>query len=222
MVNRVETGVEGLDGEIEGGFPQGSVTLVTGGPGAGKTTFCLNFLEKGLENDENCLYLTTGQSDEELRKDALEYGIDFDNYIGNFSIAHVNPSKNIEEAVIEYIQDEEFDRIVLDSISVFEMYWGENDQVRKYLNKLIEHLKDLDATAVITSEQPENDSGQLSRFGLAEFVVDGVIRLEGYALGETNYRSAQIVKMRRTDISGDILEVKIGDNGISFSRGEKL
>jgi len=49
MVERVNTGIKGLDNYIEDGFPEGSVTLVTGGPGVGKTTFCLNFLEEGLE-----------------------------------------------------------------------------------------------------------------------------------------------------------------------------
>jgi len=222
MVERINTGIEGLDDEIEGGFPSESVNLVTGGPGAGKTTFCLNFLEEGLENEENCLYLTTDQSDEEIRLDALEYGIDFDKYIGNLSIAQLNPSKSLEKEVIEYIKEEEFDRVVLDSISVFEMYWGQDDNVRKYLNKLIQILKENSATTVITSEKPENQSGQMSRFGIAEFKVDGVIRLSGYALGESNFRSAQIVKMRRTDISGDVLEVEIDDSGISFSRGESL
>jgi len=39
MVERVNTGIKGLDNYIEDGFPEGSVTLVTGGPGVGKTTF---------------------------------------------------------------------------------------------------------------------------------------------------------------------------------------
>lgn len=222
MVKRVSTGVRGLNKNIEGGFPKGSVTLVTGGPGVGKTTFCLNFIEEGLENDENCLYITTGQDSEELRLDAVEYGIDFDNYVQNLSIAYINPSRGVEEEVIEYIREEEFDRIVLDSISVFEMHWGQNSKIRKYLNKIVEHLKDLDATSVITSEMPENRSGKLSRFGVAEFVADGVIQLQGYALGESRFRSLQVVKMRRTDISGDVLELSIDGKGISVSEGEKF
>jgi len=222
MVQRVNTGVRGLDENIEDGFPEGSVTLVTGGPGVGKTTFCLNFLNEGLENDENCLYITTGQDSEELRLDAIEYDIDFDNHVKNLSIAYINPSKGVEQEVIEYIKEEDFDRIVLDSISVFEMYWGQNSKIRKYLNRIVEHLKDLDTTAVVTSEMPESQSGKLSRFGVAEFVVDGVIKLQGYALGDSQYRSLQVVKMRRTAISGDILELTIDENGVSVSEGDKF
>ncbi len=222
MVERVGTGVPGLDENLDGGFPEGSVTLITGGPGSGKTTFCTQFLAEGLRNEESCLYLTTGQSPDEIRRDAKEFGIDFDNYFENLSMAHINPSRELESEIIEYIQGEEFDRIVLDSLSVFEMYWGEKDGLRKYLNRIIERLKDMDATAVVTSELPENRSGKLSRFGIAEFVVDGVIRLEGFALGDTTYRSAQIVKMRRTNIEGDLMEVIIDENGIRIEEEEKI
>lgn len=222
MVQRTHTGVPGLDKILDGGFPKDSVTLVTGGPGSGKTTFCTQFIAEGLRNEENCLYLTTGQSPDEIRRDAKEFGIDFDNYFENLSMAHVNPSRELESEIVEYIRDEEFDRIVLDSLSVFEMYWGRNNGLRKYLNRLIERLKDLDATAVVTSELPEKHSGRLTRFGIAEFVVDGVIRLEGFALGEATYRSAQVVKMRRTNIDGSVKAVTIDEDGIRIEEEKSI
>ncbi len=222
MVERTSTGTPGLDEVLDGGFPENSVTLVTGGPGSGKTTFCTQFLYEGLENGEKCLYLTTGQSPDEIRRDAKEFEIDFDKYIHELTMAHVNPTKEVEGMVAEHIKNEEFDRIVLDSLSVFGMYWGDRDGLRKYLNRLVERLKEMDATVVITSERPENQSGNLTRFGIAEFVVDGVISLQGYALGSSQFRSMQVVKMRRTNISGDILEVEIDGEGLSISEGEKF
>jgi len=222
MVERTSTGVSGLDEALDGGFPKDSVTLITGGPGSGKTTFCTQFLYEGLENEEKCLYLTTGQSPEELRRDAKEFGIDFDNYIHNLTMAHVNPSKEVEGMIADHIKNEDFDRIVLDSLSVFEMYWGNRDGLRQYLNRLIERLKEMDVTAVVTSERPENQSGNLTRFGVAEFVVDGVISLQGYALGQSQFRSLQIIKMRRTKIDGEILDIEINEEGFSVSKGEKF
>ncbi len=222
MVERVDSGIPGLDDNLEGGLPEGSVTLITGGPGSGKTTFCIQFLTEGLEDKDNCLYLTTGQSPDEIRRDAKEFDIDFDNYFKNLSMAHINPSRELETEVLEYIKEEDFDRIVLDSLSVFEMHWGENDGLRKYLNRLIEHLKDLEATVVVTCERPESESGRLTRFGIAEFVVDGVIRLEGFALGDAAYRSLQVIKMRRTPVNGGILGVSLDENGIRVKQERKV
>ncbi len=221
MVDRISTGIPGLNKVIDGGFPKESVTLLTGGPGSGKTTFCIQFMIEGLKNDENCLYITTGQSTDEIRRDAKEFDMDFDNYFEGLSMVHVNPSKNIEEDLADYIRDESFDRIVVDSLSIFEMYWGQKDGLRRYLNKLIEHLKELEATVVITSELPEKSKG-LSRFGIAEFVVDGVIRLEGFALGDATYRSMQVVKMRRTPVDGTLKGLNLDSSGISIEESEKI
>lgn len=219
MVERVGTGIPGLDENIEGGFPKGSLNLITGGPGSGKTTFCIQFLNEGLEKGEKCLYVTTGQQPEEIKEDAEEYGIDLNE--DNLAMAHISPSNNVAEDIREQISDESFDRIVLDSLSVFEMYWGEKDHLRKYINKLMEHFRDISGTVVITSER-SNEDGPLSRFGIAEYIVDGVLLLKGYSLGETTYRSAKIVKMRRTAIDGEGLSVVLDGNGISVIDEEEF
>jgi len=56
-VERIETGIEGLDDLIDGGFPESSVTLISGGTGTGKTTFCNQFLMQGIEKGQKCLYI---------------------------------------------------------------------------------------------------------------------------------------------------------------------
>ncbi|WP_414836932.1 RAD55 family ATPase [Candidatus Nanohalococcus occultus] len=219
---RLSTGTDGLDEFLEGGFLEGSVNLVTGGPGSGKTTMCSQYIRAGLENDEKCLYITTGQRPSDVRQDAKSFGIELDITDDNLSMAHVSPSENVAEDIKERIADSSFERIVLDSISVFEMNWGQKEQIRKYVNRLMEHFRDISATVLVTSERPESESGKLSRFGVAEFIVDGVILLNGYALGETTYRSARVIKMRRTNISGEILNVELNGDGLSISPAERL
>lgn len=220
-IKRVKTGVPGLDEEIDGGLPEGSLTLLTGGPGSGKMTFCSQFMINGAENGEKCLYITTGQKPEEIKEDARQFGRDFDEH-DNLAVAYVSPVNNASSQIKNEITERNFDRIVLDSISVFEMNWGENNNIRKYIKRLVEHFRDLSATVLMTSERPETDTGKLSRFGITEFVVDGVIVLNGFALGETTYRSARLVKMRRTNISGNNLSVDIDSSGISMYSEDKL
>jgi circadian clock protein KaiC len=48
--NRVPTGIDGLDPLIEGGFPRGSLVLLAGNPGTGKTIFSMQFLYNGAED----------------------------------------------------------------------------------------------------------------------------------------------------------------------------
>lgn len=217
MVERVSTGISGLDEQIEQGFPKSSVTLVTGGPGSGKTTFCTQFITEGLKKDDKCLYITTGQKPEAVRQDAEEFGFELEGE--NLTMAEISPSNDVAESIRDQVAGQSFDRIVLDSLSVFELHWGEKDHLRKYINKLMDHFRNIDATVVVTSER-DGSSDRLTRFGIAEYVVDAVILLQGYALGETAYRSARIIKMRRTDIDGNMMSLDIGDNGISLDEEE--
>src|SRR3989338_4189064 len=48
-MNRVKSGIPGLDDLIEGGFPESSAVLISGGPGCGKSIFCMQYLYNGAK-----------------------------------------------------------------------------------------------------------------------------------------------------------------------------
>ncbi|MDI6806700.1 MAG: ATPase domain-containing protein, partial [Candidatus Aenigmarchaeota archaeon] len=56
-MKRIKSGINGLDKLIEGGFPEGSVILVSGAPGTGKTLFGLQFIYQGAKANEPGVYV---------------------------------------------------------------------------------------------------------------------------------------------------------------------
>jgi KaiC/GvpD/RAD55 family RecA-like ATPase len=62
----------------------------------------------------------------------------------------------------------------------------------------------------------------LTRVGVAEYIADGVIKMQGFALGDSSFRSGQVVKMRRTDIDGDVLDVAIDEEGLRIEEDEEI
>jgi len=135
-MNRIKTGVPGLDEQIEGGLPVDSVTLITGGPGSGKTTFCSQFLWQGIRDGDRCLYITTEELAEEVVYDAKQFGMDFEQHQDQFDIRYIPPAQKVIGEIEWVIKEEQPDRVVLDSLSVFEMYRGEDNNVRRYINDL--------------------------------------------------------------------------------------
>ena len=76
-MERIPTGVKGLDSLIEGGFPKGSSILYTGPPGTGKTIFAIEYLYRGAaESNEKTLYITFEQQQEDLVEQAKQFGWD--------------------------------------------------------------------------------------------------------------------------------------------------
>lgn len=225
MVERVSSGVPGLDTLVEGGFPKHSVTMVSGNTGSGKTTFCTQFIKAGLENGEKCLYITTEELPEHISESAEEFGWDLDSYAEDdlFRITYIDPSKRsnyLSEDVEKLVEEVEPDRIVLDSISVISAYWHNDEEMRTNVHRLVQSFREMDASVVMTAEMPQSDSGGLTRYGIAEYVVDGVIALGGLSLGQSTFRSLQVIKMRQTDIDEDVQGLEITGDGLVVEEQE--
>ncbi len=217
QIERVPTGIPGLDELIQGGFVKGSSNLVTGPAGAGKTIFSSQYIWEGLKRGEKCWFITFEELPEDIIDDVSVFGWDFKGEMekGNLILEYSDPFSltDIISPMVEKIQNNNITRVVIDSTSLFGLYFQNPAEVRKQLYKLVMALKRSGATSLLTAEIPE-ESHKLSRFGVEEFVVDGVIVLHYIGLGEGTYRSLQVRKMRRTKHSHEIHPIKITENGI--------
>lgn len=226
MVERIETGIEGLDELVEGGLPKNSVTLVSGGPGTGKTLFCSQFLWHGLQRGDNCLFITLEEDDEDILDDAKEFGWEFEKYSedGKFAINYINPfraNSGFDKHIQEQIDDIDADRVVIDSTSVIGMYSNGKGDVRRQLYELIKMLKSSDVTSIMTAEAPNDDSGRISRYGVEEFVADSVVVLHYMGIGGGIYRNVEVPKIRKTDQEKGSFPMKISDEGMSVFKTEE-
>jgi len=90
QIDRVPTGIKGLDQLIEGGFPKGRSILVTGEPGTGKTIFCLQFLAEGLARGEKGIYVAADEDPIDILEQATSLGWDFEKHIAKKELAILN------------------------------------------------------------------------------------------------------------------------------------
>ena len=222
MTLRVSTGLPALDSLIEGGLLKNSMTLVTGGTGTGKTIMCLQFLWEGLQKGEPCVFLSLEEDPEDIKADARQFGWDLEKYEekGLFRIIFHDPFETDVSSVlvnqIEYIKAK---RLVVDSMSMLGLYMKDQATVRKQLGKLMKSVKNAGCTTLVTSEIVEESKG-LSRFGVEEFVVDGVMVLNYLGMAGEYVRSLQIRKMRRTNHGKDVYPLTITNKGLMIRKTE--
>ncbi len=222
-VQRLQTGVSGLDDLIEGGLPENSVTLVSGGAGAGKTIFCLQFLWHGLTNGEKCRFISLEEPVDDIKSDASVFGWEFDQYeeSDDFEITYIKPAageRGFLNKVKELASDPDITRLVIDSVSVMlGAYGGDEAEKRDNLYDLIRSINESSTTTLLTSEIPENDSTSLSRYGVSEFVTDGAMVLYYSGVAEGTFRNIEVRKMRKTDHTPGTYPFKITDEGISVT-----
>ncbi|MBI4181735.1 MAG: hypothetical protein HY520_02090 [Candidatus Aenigmarchaeota archaeon] len=235
MVERIATGVAGLDSKLQGGFFKTSVNLVTGKTGTGKSAFCASFLYAGVQKKEPGFYLTTEEREEDIKADIESmFGWDLAaleqrKLLKFLSIKPVFPGKRISTDEMNrliklYVYDiaEKLDqgiravkarRVVIDSVSLIEMFIKDEYLSRTVLMHLVEKLKNMGVTAIFTGTVPETSEG-LSGGGIIEYLVDGVIKLDFVPVAEEFKRTLTIRKMRRTDHSVLIHPFDIGKAGL--------
>jgi KaiC/GvpD/RAD55 family RecA-like ATPase len=92
----IGTGNDVLDEMLRGGLPAAQPVLVTGGPGTGKTTLAMQFLQEGLDAGENCVYISTEQTADDLEQafDSFEFDLDHENL--EIASVHATPGKTLE------------------------------------------------------------------------------------------------------------------------------
>ena len=238
-LERVRTGIKGLDDIIQGGIPKNSTTLVSCQPGSGNSIFCFQFLNEGVQQGEKCLFLTLDKKVEGLIVQTKELGFNFQPAIEKnlikFLFLNIN-KKLVYEAMTNEILSGEYSRVVLDSItplSEMPIYLKNIDTIsdvsivspeefpadsnvpirRLHLRYILNTLENVNSTAVVTSELPVGSS-LLSRDGISEFLADGVIVL---SLDPTmDRRKMSVMKMRNTKHPLKPQDIIIGEGGIKL------
>ncbi len=217
---RIKTGVKGLDEMIGGGIPQGHSVAVIGSFGTGKTTLAMQFIWEGLKNGEKCIFMSLEEDEESIMKTADSFGWKFNEHIDkNLLLIKLEPEdvkssvSRLEGEIPETIREFGATRIAIDSVSLITMLFNDDEERRKALFKLSRSIKESGATSVFTAEvDPKNPV--VSRDGLVEYVVDGVILLSFQEEGNMLMLTLRVLKMRRTKHSREVKPYRITDHGI--------
>lgn len=217
------TGIEYFDNFIlKDGFPEGSLILVTGEPGAGKTIFSSTFLYNGAKKfGEKGVYVSLAETKSEFYESMRQLGMDFGEleneglfkFIDFVTVGRDTIDKEIG-ILIEELAKFQPKRIVIDSISVFAQVLGA-EKTRVLLHTLLgRFIKAYNSTALLIAEKPVGS--EKIGYGIEEFVVDGVVILRYESFGEVTRRVMEIPKMRRRSVEKSQYEYVITQKGIEF------
>jgi circadian clock protein KaiC len=200
-MEKIKTGVSGLDALVGGGFPRGFNILIAGKPGCGKTILGLQYLYNGAKEGEVGLYVSLDARIEEIKEQGRMFGWDIDDLckqkklvfleIPLNRIARVNLFKLIEDTV----KNCGATRLVFDSLSSFIFNINQfildmpyiddlsklSDESKEYLGEDLLHKKSMPED-IIAKERPDPE---FYRDGIKKRVVYLMLRELAY-IGTTN------------------------------------
>ncbi len=216
-LERVATGIQGLDELVNGGIPQGSTVLVCGGAGTGKTILCTQFLYNGVSkyNEPGVLVLLESHL-KNIVWDVDSFNWDLRKYQDKGLLKiyrmRLDPSRSIRDelgVITQMVKETKAKRLVIDSTTAFAVWVREESNLRKTLYDFVDGLKELNVTTLMTAET-KGDKTSFSAFGVEEFISDAVIAL--YFTPPN--RSIFVRKMRGTAHNKNVHPMDITPNGI--------
>lgn len=239
MVERVVTGIPGLDEILNGGIPKRNVVLLSGGPGTGKSILGQQYLYNGLLRGEPGILVVLEEHPVQVRISMSQFGWDVRAYeeknafaIVDAFTAGIGEAAKREKYVVrdpgdfqilldilrDAIKDVNAERAVVDSVST--LYITKPVMARSMILQLKKILSGMGCTSMLISQVSVTEKG----FGGpgVEHAADGIIRLDLDEVNGELKRSIIIWKMRGTSHSMRRHSFVITNKGIEIKAEETM
>jgi len=222
-MERVKTGIPGLDEMLHGGFLPQTANLVEGAPGTGKSTLGMQFIYNGITKyDEPGLIITFEEFPQQYYHDAESFGWDFRKLEaqGRLKVIMTSPEvtrhdlESVGGMIETMVNEMGARRILVDSLSQFERLTTDPTELRSLQYGFINALKREGLTSVLTRES-------LALFGQAEggendlaFIADSYLLLRYVEIESAVRKALLVLKLRGSDHAKDIRQFEITSHGI--------
>ncbi len=216
---RLRTGIDQLDALLGPGIPRGSSLLIAGVAGTGKTVLGLEFVYRGALAGEKGILFSFEETTERLLAAARGLGWDLEAQIerGLIELVFIPQPEIMVEAHLLMMQERIASfgarRVAIDSVSVFLHKVTDAQGSREKVFQLASVIQNAEAVGFFATDIPYGQN-KISRFGVEETVVDGVILLSAVEEGLERRRYVEVYKLRNTAHLEGRHDMEIAEGGV--------
>lgn len=235
MGDRVPTGITGFDRLVAGGFPRGTVNVLSGPAGSGKSLFGLHFAYHGAAQcNESSLYIVLEESRAGIQRALATYGMDPSRLerSGRFLVVDLGEMRadakgrsvvgfeDLEDFLKAALVSTHAQRLVIDSLSAVGLFYPSPELLRERLFTFARFLRSRDLTSLLITDSIEGAG--MTRFGVEQFVADSFTFLGLEEVHGDLRRTLTVRKMRFTRHDASKHPVHITPSGMVLLDEEKV
>jgi circadian clock protein KaiC len=220
---RITSGNTALDKLCGGGFFRDSIVLVSGATGTGKTLMVTEFIAGGIEAGERCLLFAFEESREQLFRNAIGWGIDFEQMEkeGKLKVVCEYPEvASLEDRFISMrsvMEDFKPNRVAIDSLSALERVSTEKG-FREFVISLTSFIKHQETAGLFTATTPTLMGGTSVTEAHISTLTDSIVLLRYVEMFGEMRRGITVLKMRGSQHDKDIREFSIDGTGMHIGK----
>jgi circadian clock protein KaiC len=201
---KIKSGVYGLNSLLDGGINENTATVVIGGTGAGKTTFAMQFLRRGLELEDDGVFITLDEAPDQLIVEAKMMGwTDIEDYIKKGLLVFIDASGKefsnfIEKELSSFVEEWEGHnaRIVIDPITPVLWSVKEKYEQRELVAFLLRETRKIGTVLCTLEEYGTQADLSGPELIIPMYLADNVIHLKYLTQTSPEKRELKIIKCR--------------------------
>jgi circadian clock protein KaiC len=226
-IGRAAFDLPGLDRMLNGGLTRSTATLLSGSPGTGKTLLGLHYILAGIAAGEAGLFVTLGESEEQLFDKVRPFSLDLREPISNglLRIVRRPPVElDVDELADTIRQDllhRPVRRLVFDGLASLQYALDKEQRTQDYFAAMVELLRARQVTSLFLDEVAQRVGDEMDSAGTPFFLLSAnMLLLRQVEFRSRMQRIISVVKARFSDYDRTIHEFVIGARGIEV--GEPL
>jgi len=235
---KARTGIEGFDEITGGGLPRGRTTLLSGGPGSGKTIFALQFLVQGARDyKEPGIFVAFEETSERLAANALPFGWNIAELRRKNSLSFIDaqPTPDLIQsgtfdlsgmlaALGAQIKEMGAARIVFDALDIVVALLPDAASKTREIYRLHDWLLANQLTGLITAKtgMEEGASSNSPQIGFMQFMVDCAVVLNHRVEFGVSQRNLRVQKFRGSSFDENESPFVIGRSGFDVAISRML
>ncbi len=224
-VETVSSGVPAIDEMLHGGIERGSITLISGPSGVGKTTFGSQFMKEAAGRGERSVVFAFDETKESFLTRSKRINIPVEPMIeqGNLAIVEVEPLRYTPDEFSSLVRDEVERRnariVMLDSLAGIGISLR-GEQLNIHLHAIGRYLKNMGVTMILVAEV-EHITGEFRiTDAKVSYLSDNVVFLRYLEVGGAIRKAIGVLKKRTGDFDKTLREFTITEYGVKV--GEPL
>ncbi|QKY17528.1 ATPase domain-containing protein [Halorubrum sp. CBA1229] len=218
---QISSGIDGVDDLLHGGIERGTVSIVSGPTGVGKTTLSTQFMKEAAERGERSVIYLFEESRGTFLTRSRAVGIPVDEMLerGTLQVNEVEALERSPQEFARMVREEVEERgaeiVMVDGIAGYRLTLrGEEGMMLEQMHALGRYLKNMGVTAVFIDET-RNITGEFqATVENISYLADNIVFLRHLEVQGEMRKAIGVLKKRTSDYERTIREFRITADGV--------